>query len=51
MYWNASFCSSGDHTLAAAHHAVSEVTRDIADGNFFWISSDALKCAGIVGVG
>ena len=31
MYWNAMFCASGDHTLAAAHHAIKEVVKE--EGN------------------
>ncbi len=28
MYWNATFCTSGDHTLAAAHHAIRDVLAE-----------------------
>lgn len=28
MYWNSNFCTSGDHTLAAAHHAIQDVLSE-----------------------
>ena len=33
MYWNATFCTSGDHTLAAAHHAIRDVISE--EGYYF----------------
>ena len=41
MLWNASFCESGDHTLAAATHAIQQVTKAEADEYFVFVLSDA----------
>jgi len=41
MYWNASFCTSGDHTLAATHHAIQEVLAEQGDDYFVFVLSDA----------
>ena len=41
MIWNASFCESGDHTLAAAAHAIAEVVKAEADDYFVFVLSDA----------
>lgn len=41
MIFNASFCESGDHTLAAAQHAISELVKQDADDYFCFILSDA----------
>lgn len=41
MYWNASFCSSGDNTLAAMQHAIQEVTKEEGDEYFVFVLSDA----------
>ena len=38
-YWNASFCGSGDHTLAAAVHAIHEVTQEEGDDYFVFVLS------------
>lgn len=48
MYWNAMFCLSGDHTLAAAHLAIEEVVKEEADDYFVFVLSDAnLRSYGI----
>lgn len=41
MFWNAMFCASGDHTLAAAEHAVKEVMKQDADDYYVFLLSDA----------
>jgi len=41
MYWNAMFCVSGDHTLAAAELAVKEVVKEEGDDYFVFVLSDA----------
>jgi hypothetical protein len=41
MMWNASFCESGDHTLAAAAHAITEVRKAEGDDYFVFVLSDA----------
>lgn len=48
MYWNAQFCGSGDHTLAAATHAIREVVKEKADDYFVFLVSDCnLQAYGI----
>ena len=41
LYHNAMSCNSGDHTLAAAHHAILDVTSKEADDYFVFVLSDA----------
>ena len=41
MYHTAINCSSGDHTLAAAHHATLDVLSQPADDYFVFVISDA----------
>lgn len=41
MFWNASFCMSGDNTLAATELAIKEVIREEADDYFVFVLSDA----------
>lgn len=41
MYHIATTCNSGDHTLAAAHHAILDVTSKPADDYFVFVLSDA----------
>lgn len=41
MYSHASFCMSGDHTLAAAISAVEDVTQEPGDDYYVFMLSDA----------
>ena len=41
MYSHASFCMSGDNTLAAAHKAVHDVRAVEGDDYFVFVLSDA----------
>jgi von Willebrand factor A domain-containing protein 8 len=41
MFYNALYCGSGDHTLAATQHAIEEVVREEADDYFVVVLSDA----------
>jgi hypothetical protein len=41
ILWNAAFCESGDHTLAAAAHAISDVVKVEADDYLVFVLSDA----------